>query len=130
MITLTITFIKVIIMSTNPPDINSISKLSNTYDASQTATAVQKHENKSWYSDFKLLFSMMNDRSFKLQSTTMLSVGGALAYVVLPTDVVPDFIPLMGWVDDALVLKVVMDSAKGEINRFRNFKTQVIVDEC
>ncbi|WP_324172922.1 YkvA family protein [Sulfurimonas sp.] len=109
-------------MSSNPPDLDSISELSNTYNANQTAVAVQQHENKSWYSDFKLLFSMMTDSSFKLQSTTMLSVGGALAYVVLPTDVVPDFIPLMGWVDDALVLKIVMDSAKGEINRFRHFK--------
>lgn len=112
-------------MSSNPPNLDSISELSNTYNANQTAVAIEQHENKSWYSDFKLLFSMMSDNNFKLQPTTMLSVGGALAYVVLPTDVVPDFIPLMGWVDDALVLKVVMDSAKGEINRFRHFKAHV-----
>jgi len=46
-----------------------------------------------------------------------------LAYVVLPIDVVPDFLPLVGWVDDALVLKIVMDSAKGEVNRFKAFRT-------
>ena len=28
----------------------------------------------------------------------------AILYIVLPTDAVPDFIPLVGWVDDLLVL--------------------------
>lgn len=109
-------------MSKNPPDLQSVTQLSHTYNTNATAAAVPQHQDKSWYSDFKLLFSMMNDKEFKLQTSTMMSVGGALAYVVLPTDVVPDFIPLMGWVDDALVLKLVMDSAKGEINRFRQFR--------
>lgn len=109
-------------MSVAPMNINEISQLSQTYDSQAAAKTLVGNEKKSWYQDFKLLFSMMNDKEFKLQPTTMLSVGGALAYVVLPTDVVPDFIPLMGWVDDALVLKLVMDSAKGEINRFRQFK--------
>lgn len=109
-------------MSTHTPNIEDISQLSTTYNAQKTAAAATTHQAKSWYNDFKLLFSMMNDSNFKLQPTTMLSVGGALAYVVLPTDVVPDFIPIVGWLDDALVLKVVIDSAKGEINRFRQFK--------
>lgn len=112
-------------MSPNPPSIQDISKLADNYNVNTTAQALNAHANKSWYEDFKLLFSMMSDKNFKLQSSTMLSVGGALAYVVLPTDVIPDFIPLMGWVDDALVLKIVMDSAKGEVNRFRQFKMNI-----
>lgn len=28
---------------------------------------------------------------------------GALFYVLLPTDVLPDFMPLVGWLDDLLV---------------------------
>lgn len=114
-------------MSTNPPNLENITELSHTYNAQQTATAMPKYQKKSWFSDFKLLYEMVSEKKFQLQSTTMLSVGGALAYVVLPTDVVPDFIPLMGWVDDALVLKIVMDSAKGEINRFRQFKVNGIL---
>ncbi len=109
-------------MSNQKPNIEEIAQLSTTYNAQHTAAAAVTYQNKSWFDDFKLLFSMMNDSNFKLQPTTMLSVGGALAYVILPTDVVPDFIPMVGWLDDALVLKVVIDSAKGEINRFRQFK--------
>lgn len=106
-------------MSQNPPTVDTIRDYAQTYDPNTAAVAVQQHRNKSWYEDFKLLFSMMSDNNFKLQSSTKLSIGGALAYVVLPTDVVPDFVPLLGWVDDALVLKIVMDSAKGEIERYR-----------
>lgn len=28
----------------------------------------------------------------------------SLAYILLPTDLLPDFMPLLGWIDDALVL--------------------------
>lgn len=106
-------------MSQNPPSMDNIREYANTYNADATRAAVTKHQNKSWYDDFKLLFSLMNDKRFKLQSSTKLSIGGALAYVVLPTDVVPDFVPFLGWVDDAMVLKLVMDSAKDEIARYR-----------
>lgn len=109
--------------TTHAPTLNNVNALANSYDAHHTQEAINKHQNKSWFDDFKLLFSMISDGKFKLQSSTKISVGGALAYVVLPTDVVPDFIPLMGWVDDALVLKLVMDSAKGEISRYRDYLT-------
>ncbi len=109
-------------MSKNPPSLQSITELSSTYNATQTVKAMPKYRSKSWYEDFRLFFSMLNTPDFKLEKSTMLSVGGALAYVVLPIDLVPDFLPLLGWVDDALVLKIVMDSAKGEIDRFRKFQ--------
>lgn len=109
-------------MKTNQPNMETVTGLAHTYNPHVTAAAIPQLQNKSWFNDVKLLFSMMHDKEFKLQSSTMMSIGGALAYVVLPTDVIPDFIPLMGWVDDALVLKLVMDSAKGEISRFRQFR--------
>ena len=62
---------------------------------------------------------MMEDPRFSLQGSSLATIGGALAYVVLPTDLVPDFIPMLGWIDDALVVKLVMDSAKSEISRYR-----------
>ncbi len=113
-------------MSKNPPSLESISELSHTYNAEQTAAAMPQYRTKSWYEDFKLFFSMLNNKNFKMEKSTVLSVGGALAYVVLPIDLVPDFLPLVGWVDDALVLKIVMDSAKGEVDRFRKFQILAI----
>lgn len=113
-------------MSKNPPSLHEITELSQTYNAKETAAAMPKFRTKPWYQEFKLFFSMMNDSNFKMEKSTMLSLGGALAYVVLPIDVVPDFLPFVGWLDDALVLKIVMDSAKGEVSRFRKYQALAV----
>lgn len=40
---------------------------------------------------------------------------GALAYFVLPVDVMPDILPLLGYTDDALVLVTVLRMVSGNI---------------
>lgn len=108
-------------MSKNPPSLTEVNALSTAYDARKAEAMMTNHAKKSWFDDFKLLYGMIEDRRFKTRGSTKMTIGGALAYVVLPTDVVPDFIPMLGWVDDAMVLKLVMDAAKGEIQRYRQF---------
>jgi len=111
-------------MSHNPPSLKEIQSLQSAYDAQQTVAALKRVPKTSWFGDVKLLFKMMEDPRFSLQGSSLATIGGALAYVVLPTDLVPDFIPMLGWIDDALVVKLVMDSAKSEISRYRNFITR------
>ncbi|MBQ0107534.1 MAG: DUF1232 domain-containing protein [Phascolarctobacterium sp.] len=41
-----------------------------------------------------------------------LEVMGALAYLVLPLDLIPDFIPVIGWTDDAAALAFAYTSAQ------------------
>lgn len=43
-----------------------------------------------------------------------LAIAGALAYVVLPIDVIPDFIPGVGFLDDVFVIGMVMKSISDE----------------
>lgn len=56
------------------------------------------------------------DRSTPAQVRTILI--GALAYFVLPFDAVPDFLPVLGFTDDAAVLaaalKIVVDNIRPE----------------
>ena len=111
-------------MSKNPPSLAEVKALSAAYDVRKAEAMMTTHAKKSWFDDFKLLYGMIEDRRFKTRGSTKMTIGGALAYVVLPTDVVPDFIPMLGWVDDAMVLKLVMDAAKGEIQRYRQFLSQ------
>jgi uncharacterized membrane protein YkvA (DUF1232 family) len=40
---------------------------------------------------------------------------GALAYFVLPTDVMPDFLPLVGFTDDVTVLLTALGTVAGHI---------------
>jgi uncharacterized membrane protein YkvA (DUF1232 family) len=39
------------------------------------------------------------------------AVAGAVGYAVLPVDLIPDFIPLGGWIDDAVVVPAIFGLA-------------------
>lgn len=49
---------------------------------------------------------MMDDR---VEPTDKLLVAGAIAYVLLPVDLVPDWIPLLGEIDDVFLLGVAVN---------------------
>lgn len=46
-----------------------------------------------------------------------------LLYLASPIDLIPDFIPLAGWVDDLMVVTAVIRIAKADINRWRRWKS-------
>lgn len=50
----------------------------------------------------RLLGGLLTDR--RVAYTDKLLVGGAIAYILLPMDFIPDYIPFLGEVDDLFVL--------------------------
>ena len=100
-------------------------KLSSDFDKKETEDFAQKHTSKPWYHDFKLLFDMVTDKNYTLDKTTYLMIAGALAYVVFPIDIIPDFILGVGFLDDAFVLGVVMKKLSNEIEKYKIFKEMV-----
>ena len=36
-------------------------------------------------------------------------LGGLLLYLLTPVDLIPDFVPIIGWLDDAFVMLVILD---------------------
>ena len=50
----------------------------------------------------RLLGGLLTDR--RVSNTDKLLVAGAMAYVLLPMDFVPDFVPFIGEIDDLFVL--------------------------
>jgi uncharacterized membrane protein YkvA (DUF1232 family) len=50
----------------------------------------------------RLLGGLMTDR--RVAALDKLLVGGAIAYIIMPIDVIPDFIPFLGEVDDLYLL--------------------------
>jgi curved DNA-binding protein CbpA len=60
--------------------------------------------------------------NYKLHPANVAMIGGGLLYFILPADLIPDFIPLVGYLDDLAVLTTIMNSLKGEINAYRHWK--------
>ena len=50
----------------------------------------------------KLLYGLVTDN--RVNALDKIVVAGAIAYILLPVDVIPDFIPFLGEVDDVFLL--------------------------
>ena len=55
---------------------------------------------------------------------TLMLLAGGLAYLALPIDLVPDFIPVAGWMDDAAVLGWIFTRCADEFKKYRDLKTR------
>ena len=96
--------------------------LAEEFDPEEAEAFAKKHKGAAWYDDFKLLYDMVTDKDFTLSKQTYIAIAGALAYVVLPIDIIPDFIPGVGFIDDIFVVGFVMKSINDEIERYKAFK--------
>lgn len=99
--------------------------MANDFDAKEAGVFIKKHTDKEWYRNFKLLYDMITDKHFSLDSSTYLAIAGALAYVVFPIDVIPDFILGVGYIDDVFVVGMVMKSISDVIERYKTYRTGV-----
>ena len=50
----------------------------------------------------RLLFGLLSDR--RVATVDKLLVGAAIAYIIAPIDLIPDWIPFLGEVDDVFLL--------------------------
>ena len=50
------------------------------------------------------------------------AIAGAVAYFVMPIDVIPDIIPILGYMDDAVVLKLAMSLAGPDLEKYRAWR--------
>jgi uncharacterized membrane protein YkvA (DUF1232 family) len=55
---------------------------------------------------------------YRLPWKTLAALTTALAYFLSPVDVIPDFVPLSGFVDDAAVLGLVFGAAEVDLRRY------------
>ena len=102
--------------------LNQAESIAEEFDPDEAEEFAKKHKDAKWYEDFILLFKMVTDKEFNLNKTAYIAIAGALAYAVLPIDVIPDFIPGIGFVDDIFVIGIVMKSISDEIARYKLFR--------
>jgi len=102
--------------------LNLRDELADKFDEREAEEFLKKSQGKSWYDDFKLLYDMMMDPDYTLETKTKLAIAGTLAYVIFPIDVIPDLLPIIGWMDDVFILGFTINSISDEIERYKAFK--------
>lgn len=73
-------------------------------------------------SQVRTLFRMLRTPDYALSLGTKGIIVASLLYFIVPTDVLPDFIPLVGYVDDAFVIATIVGSLRKEIERFLDWE--------
>ena len=77
---------------------------------------------------FSVLWSLLHDYwagEYKAVPWRLLAaIGFSVTYLVSPLDIVPDFIPFVGFVDDATVFALVVSAFQSEIDKYRKWKNE------
>ncbi|MFT5466779.1 MAG: uncharacterized membrane protein YkvA (DUF1232 family) [Verrucomicrobiales bacterium] len=89
--------------------------------------AVEKHVRESrglkrFYNDVKTLFAMLRDyyrgRYREMPFMTIAAIIATILYLISPIDLIPDFIPIIGVIDDVAVLAVCVRWVRSDIKKY------------
>jgi uncharacterized membrane protein YkvA (DUF1232 family) len=68
------------------------------------------------------MIQMIEDKDYAMPKTEVTSVVAALAYFAEPHDLIPDSLPGLGFLDDAIMIKLVEEEFEHEIWGYRKFR--------
>mgnify|MGYP001822898777 FL=1 len=69
----------------------------------------------------RLMIHMLSDIEWRLPHQDAARVLNALAYFAEPEDLIPDHIPALGFLDDAIMIELVVRELKHEIEAYQDF---------
>ena len=99
----------------------------------KTREFLQGHENKvparlrEVWNDILLLYQMLNDWSkgnYKAPWKTIAAISMGLLYLVNPLDIIPDFLFMVGWLDDVAILKKVIEYVKDDLEDYKTYLSE------
>lgn len=67
------------------------------------------------------LTRMVEDESWQLSSSDRKRIVNALAYLAQPEDVIADNIPVLGFIDDAIVIELILQGLRHELEAYEEF---------
>ncbi len=83
---------------------------------------------KKYYKLFDVMMMMIKDyRSGNYTAVPWFSIAaiaGSLLYVISPIDLIPDFIPGLGYLDDMTVLTIVVGWIDSDLHRYLDWKLE------
>lgn len=87
---------------------------------------LENNNAKELLNNIILLFNMFKDyakgkyKEMPIQS--VIAIVSALLYVISPMDLIPDSIPVIGYIDDAAVVAFAMKLIKNDIEKYKEWK--------
>ncbi|PKD21522.1 hypothetical protein APR41_00610 [Salegentibacter salinarum] len=93
-----------------------------------------KFENKGklqrYLDDAVILFSLLKDYAKgnyrEVPFNVIAAIGGALLYVLSPIDLIPDFIPIIGYLDDAAVVAFCLNLIEKDLITYKLWKKKKV----
>jgi uncharacterized membrane protein YkvA (DUF1232 family) len=83
---------------------------------------------KTIWNDFKLMVNLIIDYvkgNYKEVPWNIISaITAAIVYFVSPVDIIPDIIPIVGYVDDVAVIKFALDLASEDLKKYKEWKNK------
>lgn len=70
---------------------------------------------------WQMIREALNGR-YRMSLFTTLVVILALAYIIFPFDLLPDYIPFLGWIDDGFAFFLLVKRLQRETSRYVRFK--------
>jgi uncharacterized membrane protein YkvA (DUF1232 family) len=67
------------------------------------------------------LVNMLHDKDYELPKAPRAEILGALSYFANPEDLIPDQVPGLGFLDDAIMIKILEDEFRHELWGYRQF---------
>jgi uncharacterized membrane protein YkvA (DUF1232 family) len=61
-----------------------------------------------------------------LSSPNLLTIIAAIIYFVSPFDLIPDSVPILGHIDDALVVRLALESVRADLDAFMAWETSKV----
>jgi len=81
-----------------------------------------------YISQVKILFNLVQDYVKgdyrEVPWWSLGSISTALLYILMPMDALPDYIPVAGFLDDAVVLKLCLDMVAKDLTKYLEFKQE------
>jgi hypothetical protein len=68
------------------------------------------------------MITMVEDTGFGLPDADRANVLAALAYFASPDDIIPDNVPVLGFLDDAIMIELCLQDLKHEIDAYDDFR--------
>jgi uncharacterized membrane protein YkvA (DUF1232 family) len=99
-------------------------------EAAKKAASLPKEQFKETWAYFQTMLRLISayyrGDYRKVAMTTLLVIIGAIIYVVNPFDLIPDWIPALGFLDDAVVLAFAVQRTRKTLDEFMSWETTAL----